>query len=77
MLLQEDSERSKEWRQVLDASVQVLQQQLELHPNTGEVSLVLVLMFCYRSPLHGSNMRPGFAAAAAFKHRWSFLASVF
>ena len=33
--MQIDTERTKEWEQVLEASIEVLQHQLELHPDTG------------------------------------------
>ena len=42
MLLQVDTQRSKQWSSVIEASVQVLQQQLALHPETGLLADFLV-----------------------------------
>ena len=40
--LQVDTERAQEWKQVLDSSVAVLQDQLALHPQTGLLADFLV-----------------------------------
>jgi len=42
MLLQVDAQRSQQWSSVIEASVQVLQQQLALHPETGLLADFLV-----------------------------------
>lgn len=42
MYMQEDTARSKEWRQVLDSTIAVLQDQLALHPETGLLADFLV-----------------------------------
>ena len=42
MLMQEDTKRSKEWKQVLDSTIAVLQDQLALHPETGLLADFLV-----------------------------------
>ena len=42
LLLQVDTQRSKQWGSVIKASVQVLQQQLALHPETGLLADFLV-----------------------------------
>ncbi len=39
---QEDTERAKEWKQVLDSTIAVLQHQLRLHPQTGLLADFLV-----------------------------------
>lgn len=40
--LQEDIERRTEWKQVLDCTIAVLQEQLALHPQTGLLADFLV-----------------------------------
>ncbi len=42
MLMQVDTQRSKQWSSVIEASVQLLQQQLALHPETGLLADFLV-----------------------------------
>ena len=39
---QEDKERSAQWSGVVNATIEVLQQQLKLHPDTGLVADFLV-----------------------------------
>jgi len=39
---QEDTERAKEWKQVLDSTIAALQHQLRLHPQTGLLADFLV-----------------------------------
>ena len=40
--LQEDTERRMEWKQVLDSTIAVLQEQLAMHPQTGLLADFLV-----------------------------------
>lgn len=58
--LQEDTERRAEWKQVLDCTIAVLQEQLALHPQTGLLADFLVYSTAEKRYKPAEGMLPPF-----------------